>query len=304
MDINKNSHIKTERFLNEYYRHLEQKLGYKPEYIGEQRFRWKQAVREKANELMKFPDNGDMSGNADLIWSEQRNGYRIEKHIIYPEPYSAVPFLILIPDSIAAGNSSPAVICIAGSSGTKELLANEPELDGKPSTNKHLYHNRMAWHFVQAGFTAVALENPGVGELKNDEDDIWNDRGDFSARMLMMGRNYVGISVHQKLCIIEWMKKQRYINPEQIAVSSHSLGAEAAAYLGIISDDIKAVIYNDFSGNRLKRKISLRKDQPIGGYWHEIPDMFEWFTYVDLLAANSPKPLLLNVLTATPTSWP
>jgi len=285
------SYVETERFLREYYRNLKQKLGYSPGLTEEERISWKGKIRSKALELLKLPENGKTPGETDLIWTKQREGYRVEKHIIYPEPFSAVPFLVLIPDD---AKNIPAVLCISGSSGTKELLANEPELDGKPTPNKHPYHNRMAWHFVQAGYAAVAVENPGVGELKAEEDGIWDDRSDFSARMLMMGRNYVGISVHQKLCILEWMKKTGFMDSSRIAVSAHSLGAEPAAYLGIISDDIKAVIYNDFSGNRLNRKVALKKDQPIGGYWHEMPDMFEWFTYVDMLAAMSPKPLLLT----------
>lgn len=288
-----NAHIVTEDFLHEYFKNLKQKLAYKIDYTKEERVKWKQDVKSKLIELLKLPENGDLSGDSDLIWKKEYDEYVIEKHIIYPEPYSAVPFLVLIPN-LANSKKAPGVLCISGSSGTKELLANEPELDGKPTPNKHPYHNRMAWHFVQAGYVAIAVENPGVGELKSEEADIWGDRSEFSARMLMMGRNYIGISTHQKLCIIEWMKKQKYINEEQIAVSAHSLGAEPAAALAVISDGIKAVIYNDFSGSRLKRKNALKKGEMLGGFWHEIPNMFEWFTYIDILAASAPKLLLFT----------
>lgn len=284
----------TERFLNEYYRNLKQKLGYDSGRTDKEKSVWKDKLKDKAYQLMKFPEGKFFTGESVLVSTVQRDGYRVEKHIIYPEQFSALPFLMLIPDEVSDKKKASVVLCLAGSSGTKELLANEPELDGNPTPNKHPYHNRMAWHFVQAGYVAVSLENPGVGELKAIDDNIGNDRSDFSARMLMMGRNYVGISTHQKLCLIEWLKEIDYINSNKIAVSAHSLGAEPAAYLGIISDDVKAVIYNDFSGNRLNRKVALRKDQPIGGYWHEIPNMYEWFTFVDMLTAMSPKPLLLT----------
>lgn len=289
----KNSHIVTEDFLDEYYKNLKQKLAYKLDFTNEERANWKKDVENKLLELLKLPENGDMSGESDLVWRKEYDEYAVEKHIIYPEPYSAVPFLVLIP-KIIKNNKLPAVLCISGSSGTKELLANEPELDGNPTPNKHPYHNRMAWHFVQAGYVAISVENPGVGELKASKANIWGDRSEFSARMLMMGRNYIGISTHQKLCLIEWMKNQRYINSEQLAVSAHSLGAEPAAALAVISEDIKAVIYNDFSGNRLNRKNALKKGEILGGFWHEIPNMFEWFTYIDLLAAIAPKALLFT----------
>ncbi len=290
---NRNAHIKTEDFLHEYYKNLKQKMAYNPGFSNDEFKIWKTGVVRKLEQLLKLPENGDLSGQSNLVWKKEYDDYTIEKHIIYPEPYSAVPFLVLIPN-LTNNNKIPGVLCISGSSGTKELLANEPELDGKATPNKHPYHNRMAWHFVQAGYVAIAVENLGVGELKSEEANIWGDRSEFSARMLMMGRNYIGISTHQKLCLIEWMKKQKYINEEQLAVSAHSLGAETAAVLAVISNDIKAVIYNDFSGNRLKRKNALKKGEILGGFWHEIPNMFEWFTYIDLLAASAPKLFLFT----------
>jgi hypothetical protein len=288
---NRNAHIKTEDFLQEYFKNLKQKLAYDPENDFIQ---WKKEVKRKLIKLLKLPENGDLSGESDIVWTGERDGYRVEKHIIYPEPFSAVPYLVLIPDKAASDKKTPGVICISGSSGTKELLANEPEIDGKPTSNKHPYHNRMAWHFVQAGYVAVTVENPGVGELKRDEANIWADRSEFSARMLMRGRNYIGISTHQKLCLVEWMKKQEYIDSEKLAVSAHSLGAEPAIAMSLISDDIKAMVYNDLVANRLERKNKLIRGELIGGFWHEIPDMFEWFTYVDLMAANAPKPSLFT----------
>ena len=285
------AHIKTEDFLLEYFRNLKQKLAYNPENNFNS---WKAEVIDRLEKLLKMPENGDLSGESDLIWVKERNGYRVEKHVIYPEPFSAVPFLVLIPDKANPTNKVPGVLCISGSSGTKELLANEPEMDGKPTPNKHPYHNRMAWHYAQAGYAAVSVENPGVGELKKDEANIWSDRSEFSARMLMRGRNYIGISTHQKLCLIEWMKKRDYISPQKLAVSAHSLGAEPAIALSLLSDDIKAMVYNDFVGNRLERKNKLQRNELIGGYWHEIPDMFEWFTFIDLMAANAPKPSLFT----------
>ncbi len=288
----KGAFIKTEDFLDAYYKNLQPKLAYDPEITERKNILWKNDVVEKLHELMRFPEKEDKSGESDIVWEKEYKDYHIEKHIIYPEPGSAVPFLVMIPKDAGQSSRVPGVLCISGSSGTKELLCGEPEIDGGPTTNKHPEHNKMAWHYAKAGYVAVAVENPGVGELKKEGSDIWDDRSDFSGRMTMMGRNYVGLSVHQKLCLLEWMKNQNYINSTQLAVSAHSLGAEAAIALSLLSRDIKAIVYNDFIGNRLTRKAVLKKGEKIGGLWHEIPDMFNWFTYVDLMAAAAPMPAL------------
>ena len=84
---------------------------------------------------------------------------------------------------------------------------------------------------------------------------------------------------------------QKYIDSNNLILSGHSLGVEALIMIAHLRNDIKACIYNDFVGNRLNRKNVLKKGENIGGLWHEIPDMFSWFTYVDLLAYIAPMPV-------------
>ena len=48
---------------------------------------------------------------------------------------------------------------------------------------------------------------------------------------------------------IEFFKKMPGVDPERLAVMGHSLGSEPAMALGVLSDDIKAVVFNDFLSN-------------------------------------------------------
>jgi len=103
-----------------------------------------------------------------LLWAEPGEGYRIEKWEAYPEPYSVVPFLRLIPDDASAQASAPTVMYYPGTWHPEEALAGEELPEGTPPL-KHIEHVPMALHFVRQGDVAVAVEHPGFGKLKPGE---------------------------------------------------------------------------------------------------------------------------------------
>lgn len=287
--VKENSHLITEDFLQQYYANLQQIHHYDSIVSEKERLLIKKKAKKTVRNLMRLPNSQCI--DSELVKTTNFDDYRIENHLIYTEPYMTVSILVMIPKHII---KAPGVMCISGSSGSKEMLCSLPELDGKKTNNKHPLHNRMAYHYVKAGYVAVALDNMGIGESKAKDSNIWSDRSEFSARMMMMGRSYVGISVHQKLCVLKWMKQQLYIDENQLVLSGHSLGVEPLLMVAHISDDIKACVYNDFIGNRLNRKIALKKGEILGGFWHEIPDFYTYFTYIDLLCYLAPTPLLFT----------
>ena len=161
----------------------------------------------------------------------------------------------------------------------------------------------MALQYVQAGFIAVVAENPGVGEL--DEcpvgapKNVNSGRDKLCAELIALGRNYVGLSVFQKLHILDWLCGQSWLDTSCIAVSGHSLGTEPAMMMAVLDDRIGALVFNDYlthnrslyasAGKQLKRW--SHQASPL---WHVIPGMLAEFDFPDLLAALAPTPLLIT----------
>jgi Abhydrolase family len=282
--------VQTAGFLQAYMKNLRPKLAFDPKMKAEEIPAWREAVREKLRELMCFPEGFPEQPQPKKIWSEKRDGYRLERWEAYPEPFSVVPFLMLIPDGVSSQSPAPAVTCFPGSTSSKESLAGEPKLDtGKPSTRRHFVTNRQAMFFVKKGFVSVAVENPATGELASP----LRGRGTMATCALWMGRNYLGISVFQKACILEWLSKQPFVDSNRIATSGHSLGSNPADILGILYPDlVKAVIHNDFVCNWHERAI-VGNCMPPGPH-HTVPGLFQWFDHTDLEAALTPCPLLFT----------
>ena len=111
---------------------------------------------------------------------------------------------------------------------------------------------------------------------------------------LWMGRNYLGISVFQKACILEWLGTLPFVDATRIAASGHSLGSNPADILGILYPDlVKAVVHNDFVCDWHERAI-VHNFKPPGGAHHTVPGLFRWFDHTDLEAALAPCPLLFT----------
>ncbi len=268
---------------------LRPKLAFGP-HINRATFpAWQKAVREKLLELMCFPD-GERQPAPQRIWSQRREGYRLERWEAYPEPYSVVPFLVLIPDGICPRSPAPAVMCFPGSTSSKELLAGEPELPGSPQPDKAKWaDNRMAWHYVRRGLVAVAFDSPATNELSSP----LASREAMAMCALWAGRCYEAISVFQKAVVLQWLAEQPYVDAQRIATSGHSLGAKPADILGVLYPKlVRAVVHNDFVCHWLERAVATNLS--VVGAHQTVPGIFRWFDYTDLEAALAPCPLLFT----------
>jgi len=282
--------------LHYYLKNLEQELAFDPHLSKDNFLEWQSKVRSKLLELMCFPRKVQTQPQPKFLWEEGRNGYRLQKWETYPEPGFVIPVLILVPNEIDKDNPGPAVLCIPGSSASKELLAGEPEVNPLARTNKHPEHNKMALWYVRAGMIAVAVDNPDLGEAleffeRNCGPRNARTRSLLADIMIFSGRSYLGFSVFQKMKIIEWLRTLDFIDPKRIAVSGMSLGTEPAMVLGILDKSICAMVFNDCLTNT--KESFIARGLPYIGVWHTVPGMLKWFDFPDLLAAFAPRPLLL-----------
>ena len=275
------------------------KLAFTPGMSAEELRAWRAAVKDKLRELMGFPQAPPQPAPC-LLWTQERSGYKLQKWESYPEPGSVVPLLMLVPNGASTENPAPAVLCSPGSQHTKEFLAGEPELDPTVYPTKFPEQNKMAWWYAQAGMVAVAVENPGTGELADGiQKTVDSQRNCVSVDLIFTGRSYLGLSVFQKLHILEWMKTLGFVDSQRIALSGHSLGTEPAMVLAVLGDSIRALVFNDFLCNCRQRICVLSKPGDVqrhwvGGLWHLAPGLLDWVDFPDILAAFAPRPLIIT----------
>lgn len=297
-------------------KHAKPKLAFDPGMAEQDFAGWQYQVRHKLHELMGFPE-APPSPSPKLLWQEDRDGYELQKWETYPEPGCVVPILMLVPDGASDAAPRPAVLCFPGSQTSKELSAGEPEIHARRKKNMHPDHNQMAVWYARAGMVAVVVDNPATGELLDEPSAAVHDDPDaapapgsrggaaidstrvtLTLDLIFTGRSYVGLSVSQKMRILEWVRDLPFVDPLRTAVSGLSLGTQPAMVMGVLDAAIGAVVFNDFCCNYQQRfAVCCQPDRAAWhrhtAIWHCIPGLLEWFDFPDLLAALAPRPLLM-----------
>ncbi len=264
---------------------------------------WQRQVKKTFADLLKMPVQDAGQPPPRLLGSEPRDGYSLERWEFYPDRWSAIPFLLLRPAQASANAPRPGVLCIPGSAHAKEVLAGEPRL-GRPNCVEAKFPDRncQALHFVKAGFIAAAFDNPGTAECAEDDSDgvetQWASREKLVQGYLDGGSTYLGMSVFQKQCFLNWFAALPEVDTRRIAVAGHSLGSEAALALGVLDDRIHAIVFNDFLCDERRRYCAITelasRELDDGGNWHTVPGIWQEFAFPDLLAAAAPKYLTIN----------
>lgn len=260
---------------------------------------WRGDVKTTMERLMYYPVP-DSINPAKMIWSRQRDGYRIEKWESYPFEEAVVPYLVLIPDGVDASNPAPAMLCIPGYGQTKELLAGETAIDPDKSEAKDM-RSAMARIYAKEGYVAVAVDNPAFGETDDLEHLVGRGVGDyvtFSRALLELGWNYLGYTSYVDGVILNWMKTQPEMRNDRLVVSGFSLGTEPLMAIGVTDPDIYAFVYNDFLCTTRERALVMTLPDEKGNRpWpndiaHLIPGFLLEFDFPDLVAALSPRPVI------------
>lgn len=302
-------HLSTRGFIQHLLRTTNPRLAFDPDFTRQESERWRLKVRTKLRALMDFPEVPPQPAPRKL-WTKDREGYVLEKWEVYPEPGSVVPYLVLIPDGTTPEHPAPAVMCFPGSSGTKENLAGEPPLHPSFSTNgrshdgwRHAERNQQAVQFAKAGLVAVAVDHPGNGELSDlakYRGTTTDDRRTLARYLIDLGRDYIALSVFQKMQILEWLRARPFVDADRIALSGHSLGTEPLLVMAVLDPHIHAIVWNDFLCPNIERaKVSTKPNKsgvrpPANWLGHCVPEMWKWFDYPDLVAAFAPRPLILT----------
>ena len=286
----------TAGFLHAFIKAREPALAFDPDMDASRFAVWRDQLREKVLELMAFPDVPPQPSSR-CVRVEQREGYQLQSWEAYPEPFSVVPFLMLVPDGVSERSPAPAVMCFPGYRGSKEGMAGEPELnDRKLDWSAEKWRdNRIALHYVRQGMVAVAIDNPARAELECDLRDL----AEVARGMIWAGRNYLGVSVFQKTHILQWLAQLDMVDSKRIATCGLSLGSDPADVVGLLNPElVAAVIHNDFLCDWREQTIAMNAYAATA--WHVVPGQYQWYDSPDIQAALAPRPLLYTEGGRTP----
>lgn len=292
--------ISSYAIVHEMLKQTQPTYAYK-EGMSKKEFRkWQNNVRKAMKKIMNFPKETNQPA-PKLVCVEKRTGYTLEKWEFFPFPKAVSTFLVLKPDYIK--DKTPAVLCIPGSGRTKEGLAGEEGIHPKFNEDYKNPKVCMALDIVKAGYVAVAVDNAAAGESADLERYKQGKNYDYdvvSRFLLELGWHWLGYTSYLDMHVLNWMKKQPYIDKNRIVVSGFSLGTEPMMVLGVMDKDIYAFIYNDFLCQTQERALVMTKPnqhmrRPFpNSIRHLIPNYWKYFNFPDVAASLAPRPIIFT----------
>ena len=252
---------------------------------------WREKVRAKLRELLQVRD--DLGVPFKCIATESRDGYELRKYEfslysnLVTRAWACVPMSAKV-----SGARLPAVVCMPGNGGSLESMTGEAD----PHFTRYPLRNRQAYWYAKAGFVAIAMENPASAGNSVPGMDYNRVQSYYFELMQFAGLSTWGLATEQVLACVEFLKGLPYVDARRIAASGLSLGCFSTLYASVLSDDIKAVVYNDFVCSWAQRYLSVT-ERPGGWSPYAARGMvgaYRWFDdQPDLMAALAPRPLFL-----------
>ena len=209
----------------------------------------------------------------DLDW-ESLDGERVPAYVVRPAN---------------ADGRLPAIICLHGSSGSRDAMVTEEFGPGewtRPGAERP--HTRMlgwARELARRGFVALAMTQRGLdrrGPPINTQANV----------MLAEGRTAMGAVLYEIRQAVTYLERRPDVDPRKIGATGMSFGGITAFYVWILDDRVAAAAPICGGVGSVAAFAQLGSQSYHGTYWW-VPEMLEKGDQADFAAAVAPKPLML-----------
>ena len=208
--------------------------------------KWKKGFRSDLEKLLGVTlIKNELAGfkpSANLLGTEDKDGYTLERWEIWTEPDVLLPIVVLRPKELKG--RVPLMITPHGHQENTEMYAGvywdeeDRELSEEGERN-------IALQAVEEGFVAIAPTARGFGKTrwsKNIADSTYKSCEYYLYRDIMVGRTPIGDRVWDIMKIIDWAEENLPVDSSKVMVSGHSGGGTATLYAGALDERIAVCI--------------------------------------------------------------
>jgi len=235
---------------------------------------------------------------SELICEWTEDGLIKQRIVFDVEPGLSVIGLVFRPAK--STGRLPAILCCHGHGGPfgKNLIMGDRstvELRAKIAEhNNYDYGLQMA----KAGFVTMAIDWRGFGERDDrrkphNHDITWGrDLCDVNfIRAVIFGQTLLGLNIHDGQCALDYLCRQKFVDPQRIGVMGISFGGTMTTWISICDQRIKAadvICYSDQFAD-----FGIRDANFCGSQIS--PGLYALADVPDLQGLIAPRPLLVEV---------
>jgi len=248
--------------------------------------KWKDLTKDKLYSLLKLDviSKNARSLNLQIEKTEQKSGYRQIRFTFESEVGAVIPCYLLIPDN---AHKLPLAVTIQGHTTGVHVSIGEIRTD---KDVPHVEHDDFAIQTVQNGYSALAIEMRGMGELRSPKypNPTVQACSVSALNALNLGRTILGERVFDIMRAIDalTMLNLKEIDLDKIFMLGESGGGTASFYTACLDERIKYVIPG-FSFCSYKDSIMAIHHCCC----NFIPDIYNYFEMFDLAGLIAPRPM-------------
>ena len=261
---------------------------------------WRQAARQKVFDCMLTPPPAPAKGyKANILYEEQRNGYKARKIEIQLSRYYWVPAYVLIPNgkgpfpAINALHDHGGHLFIGKEKMIRPLACEPDEVKADADEWVSGYEGQFFGDYLaQHGYVVFSADAPMWGERGQKEGPQRNMYDMIAGNMMMYGIDLSAYMSYDDIAGTEYLASMPEVDPQRIGCTGWSMGAYRAWMLSALSDRIKtgaSVCWMVTTDEQMSFKYSRTEN---GGFANCFPGLRRWLDYPHIASIACPKPML------------
>ena len=261
---------------------------------------WRRVARQKVFDCMlSAPPKAVDAYRAEVVYEEQRDGYRARKLYLHLSRYYSVPAYLLIPD----GKGPFPAVNVLHDHGAHLFIGKEKVVRPLACEDSTVVKDADEWlsgydgqyfgdYLAQQGYVVLATDAPMWGERGQQEGPRRDKYDMIAGNMMMYGIDLSAYMTYDDLSATEWLAGQPEVDAQRIGCTGWSMGAYRAWMLAALSDHIKAsasVCWMVTTDEQLSFKYKRTEN---GGFANCLPGLRRWLDYPHIASIACPKAML------------
>jgi dienelactone hydrolase len=261
---------------------------------------WRQVARQKVFDCMlSAPPKAVDDYSAEIVYEEQRDGYRARKLYLRLSRYYTVPAYMLIPDGMGP---FPAVN-VLHDHGAHLFIGKEKMVRPLACEDSTVVKDADEWlngyggqyfgdYLAKQGYVVLATDAPMWGERGQPEGPRRDKYDMIAGNMMMYGIDLSAYMTYDDLAATEWLAQQPEVDATKIGCTGWSMGAYRAWMLAALSDHIKAAASICWMVTTDEQMSFKYKRTENGGFANCLPGLRRWLDYPHIASIACPKAML------------
>ena len=261
---------------------------------------WRREARQKVFDCMlSAPPKAADGCHAEVVYEEQRDGYRARKLYLRLSRYYTVPAYMLIPDGMGP---FPAVN-VLHDHGAHLFIGKEKMVRPLACEDSTVVKDADEWlsgyggqyfgdYLAQQGYVVLATDAPMWGERGQQEGPRRDKYDMIAGNMMMYGIDLSAYMTYDDLAATEWLAHQPEVDATRIGCTGWSMGAYRAWMLAALSDYIRAsasICWMVTTDEQMSFKYKRTEN---GGFANCLPGLRRWLDYPHIASIACPKAML------------